>query len=86
LTEALARRISVARISLPASDAGRKEDDMASFQIGDRVEFQTTYPGHEGEIIQGVVFYVPTRFPGNIDVMTDFGQQNVLRSALRKVD
>jgi hypothetical protein len=29
LTEGLARRISVARISLPASDAGRKEDDMA---------------------------------------------------------
>jgi hypothetical protein len=85
LTEALARRISVARISLPASDAGQKEDDM-SFQIGDRVEFETTYPGHEGETIQGVVFYVPTRFPGNIDIMTDFGQQNVVRSALRKVD
>lgn len=51
--------------------------------VGAKVEWTTTRPGHEGEIVQGVVLYVPTRIPGNIDVMSEHGQHSVLRTMLR---
>jgi hypothetical protein len=55
-------------------------------KIGQKVQFVTMYPGHEGETVVGTVVYVgDSRFPCNPSIMTEFGRHEVLAKNLKVV-
>jgi hypothetical protein len=54
-----------------------------TLKIGQKVQFVTTRPGHEGEVIVGtIVILGDSRFPCNPSVMTELGRHEVLAKNL----